>query len=107
MSKTEAEPLRWPKALIGLVPRPALCEIDSILSTRPDSYLISCSCSVDDVLTGYLDLLESLGFEETLKMTDPDGTILSVSMEKEQLKVDLMNSGMDPHFLIKVKLTQP
>ena len=107
MPKIEPEPFQWPEALSGLVPQPERCEIDSILPTTPGNYLISCSFTDEDVIADYLDLLQASGFEETSKMVDQDDTILSVSMENEQVKVQLMNSGMDPHFMIDVIVAQP
>jgi hypothetical protein len=105
--KVELEPLQWPVELAGLVPQPAQCEINSILPTSPSSYLISCSAADDHVLPDYLSLLAGSGFEETTKMVGQDNVILSVSVEKEGAKVQLMNSGMDSSILIDVYVVQP
>jgi hypothetical protein len=101
------EPLQWPEALRNLVPQPARCEIDKILSNSPDKYLIYCSTPDENFLEDYLSLLGGSGFEETTKWVDNDDVVLSVTMENEHAKVRLVNTEVNVNVTIDVDIFQP
>jgi len=101
------EPPQWPEALRGLVPQPARCEIDKILSNIPDKYLIYCSIADENFLEDYLSLLGESGFEESTKWVDNDDVIWSVTMENEHAKVRLVNTEVNVNVTIDVDIFQP
>ncbi len=82
--------LEWPQELEGLVPSPERCEITSIIPGI--DFMISCKPEDADVLQDYLNVLRDLGFEEDNVFEGLDGEILSVTMVKTGITIDLMIS---------------
>ena len=82
--------LAWPQELEGLVPPPERCEITSTIPGV--DFLIGCKPEDADVLQDYLNVLRDLGFEEDNIFEGIDGQILSVTMVKMGITIDLMIS---------------
>lgn len=84
----------WPADLEGIVPQPEGCKIANISNFSPGNYMISCENEGGKIAMDYLNQLLSMGFDETNRMENQDGGLLSSNLEKEKIRVQLMNSEL-------------
>ena len=57
------------------------------------SFFISCEGESDQLVQNYVDLMISEGFTETNRMEMQNGDLVSVSLEKGKLKVEMLISS--------------
>lgn len=84
----------WPADLAGIVPQPEGCKIANVSNFSPGNYLISCKNEGGQMAVDYLNRLLSMGFNETNRMESQTGALLSSSLEKDKIRVQLMTSDL-------------
>ncbi len=82
-------PLQWPDSL---VPPPESCELTTVLSLNEGQYVINCQFEKESADLDYIQVLQAAGFSEQTKFEDMNGTLISITLEKEGTAVTLMHS---------------
>jgi hypothetical protein len=88
-SPPTAVPLQWPDPL---VPPPESCELTAVLSLDEGQYVINCQFEKENTDLDYIQALQAVGFSEQTKFEDMNGTLISITLEKEGTAVTIMNS---------------
>ena len=86
-----------------LVPKPERCELGDIIPSFPDTAHVSCNPQDKNVLLDYIQVLESLGFEETSKYQTPSGDIMMIRLNDGTTTVDL---SADSPEVISIRIEQ-
>ncbi len=99
-----APALEWPSQFEGLIPAPERCEITNLFPSQ--DFLMDCKPEDADVLQDYLRVLEGLGFVQSHSVEGVNGEILTVTVTKDGISVELM-AGSAESMMVRVAQDNP
>ena len=102
-SPPTAVPLQWPDTP---VPPPDSCELTSILNIGDSQYMINCQFTAEGADVDYIETLQAAGFVERDRFEDMNGGLISLTLEKGDTAVTLLNSLGDS-LSIQIKPANP
>ena len=83
-------PLPWPEDIAASIPQPDHCQVRTIANLSAGGYQITCKYYDGDIgLEAYMQVLKSLGFQETDRLINDENKIVYLIFEDEKLSVKL------------------
>jgi hypothetical protein len=79
----------WPPELVGVVPQPDESVLKTVVELGDLDWIVTCAGSGGLLMPSYAEQLLADGFSETGRTQASDGSLATVSLEKEGVKVDL------------------
>ncbi|MBN2355936.1 hypothetical protein JXO59_07470 [candidate division KSB1 bacterium] len=100
--------LKWPENLGAYIPQPDGCEVRNIANLSYGGYQIACEYKDGDLrLDEYIQVLESLSFQEIDRLVNDNDEIVYLTFGKESISFKLMPHALSSTLTIQSQPENP